>query len=100
MMLAALAKVLDGRLRGEQQTKNVDVELRWKDSSVTASIGANSYTPELLTRISSRPNFLIAASTMPCASAALETSPPTATALPPLPVISATTFSAPALLVA
>src|SRR3954466_4765647 len=40
----------------------------------------------------------MAASIIPLASAALDTSPPTATALPPAAVMAATTFSAPALL--
>ena len=54
--------------------------------------------PALLTRMSSRPNAFFVSANRRSMSACLATLACTATALPPLPVISATTRSAPSLL--
>jgi len=93
-----LSEVLHSGLRRKEEAQHVDVEVPVKVLVVDGLGGASSYTPELFTRMSSRPKFLMAASIMPCASAALETSPCTATAFPPAAVMAATTASAPALL--
>ena len=100
MMLAPSPKMLCRRLGDEQQAEHVDVELLVEMLlGELASMGAKSRTRRsLLTRMSRRPKFWMAASMMPCASAALETSPPTATALPPALEISSTILSAPDLL--
>lgn len=71
---------------------------RRNEASVTSSSGATSYTPELLTSTSRRPNSRTAASTSAPASVALDTSAFTAIALPPAWVMRSTTASAPALL--
>jgi hypothetical protein len=51
----AFAEVLDGCLRGERRPSTLTLNALWNCSSVMASMGVNSYTPELLTRMSRRP---------------------------------------------
>jgi hypothetical protein len=68
---------------------------RWNSLSLTDSIGSNWYTPALFTSTSTGPKARRVSSKSRRTSAALATSPWTATARPPLPVISATTRSAP-----
>ena len=62
-----------------------------------SSSDAKAYTPELLTRMSTLPKLVMAEAMIFCASAVLETSPWTVTALPPALVMVAAVFSAPAL---
>lgn len=98
MMLAPSARCFDAACVVSSAPSTLTSNWRWKCGRLISSIEANSYTPELLTRTSRRPNWLTAASITACASAGLATSPCTATARPPALVISATTASAPALL--
>src|SRR6478672_5078646 len=62
--------------------------------SLNCSNGANEKTPALFTSTSRRPKAFFASATTRCASDLCATSPCTAMARPPLPVISRTTRSA------
>jgi hypothetical protein len=66
-------------------------------ASVMSWTGLKSKTPALFTSTIGAPNAFFVASKSSFTSAAFDMSARTATALPPLPVISATTRSAPSL---
>jgi hypothetical protein len=90
--------VLDGRLCDKQKTEHIDVEylveLVFRERfNRRELVHARVIHQDVEATV-----VLMAASMMPWASAAFETSPPTATALPPAALMAVTTLSAPFLL--
>ena len=94
---SAFADMLDGGLRGQQQAEDVDVELPVEMVFGDGFDGAEFIDAGVVDQDIESAEVLDGGGDDALASAALETSPPTATALPPL-VMAATTASAPALL--
>ena len=55
MMLAPSPRCLTAACVTSKRPSTLTLNCRWKCSSVIASMGKNSYTPELFTRMSSLP---------------------------------------------
>src|SRR5437588_8589794 len=82
------AEPLDRLLHGENHPENVDVVVEVKAVFGDLCEGPKRNTPALLTRTSSLPNAECTSLNNRATSAALDTSAPTAIALPPLSVIA------------